>query len=89
MILFIKSIIIGICAILPGISGSVIAVSFGIYEKFIVIVTDNKKIKENKKFIIIVTVGILIGIYVTSYFLLIIFRPIHFFKIFSWTWFSK
>ena len=72
MILFIKSIIIGICAILPGISGSVIAVSFGIYEKFIVIVTDNKKIKENKKFIIIVTVGILIGIYVTSYFLLII-----------------
>ena len=74
MILFIKSIIIGICAILPGISGSVIAVSFGIYEKFIVIVTDHKKIKENKKFIIIVTVGILIGIYVTSYFLLIILQ---------------
>ena len=74
MILFIKSIIIGICAVLPGVSGSVIAVSLGIYEKFIYIISDYKRIKENKKFIFTVLIGIILGIYLTSFFLIFILQ---------------
>ena len=50
MITLLKSFIVGICAILPGISGSVIAVSFGIYEKFIEIINDllNKLSEETQ-----------------------------------------
>ena len=53
MITFIKSFIIGICAILPGVSGSVIAVSLGIYDRFIEVVTNKRKAARNKLFIII------------------------------------
>ena len=72
--LFIKSIIIGICALLPGVSGSVIAVTFGIYDKFISIISDIKKIKENKLFLFIVLIGIFLGIFCTSKLLIIIFK---------------
>ena len=62
MIIFIKSFIIGICAILPGVSGSVIAVSFGIYDKFIDIVSNKNKLKNNLLFIFIVSLGVSLGI---------------------------
>lgn len=67
MILLIKSIVIGICAILPGVSGSVIAVSLGVYEPFINSISD---IKNNKKFLIIAIIGILIGVYSTCFLLI-------------------
>lgn len=74
MITLLKSFIVGICAILPGISGSVIAVSFGIYEKFIEIINDYRKIKTNKLFIILVIIGVLSGVFLTSYLLVYIFK---------------
>lgn len=74
MITFIKSFIIGICAILPGVSGSVIAVSFGIYNRFVEIVTETRKIKTNKLFLFLVITGTLSGIFLTSNLLVYIFR---------------
>lgn len=66
MILLIKSILIGICSLLPGISGSVIAVSFGIYDRFISCIFDYKNIKNNIRYIMIVIIGIITGIIISS-----------------------
>lgn len=74
MITLFKSIIIGICAILPGVSGSVIAVSLGIYNKFIENITDTRRIRENKLFLFLVILGVLIGIFATSNLLVYIFK---------------
>ena len=74
MITFIKSFIIGICAILPGVSGSVIAVSLGIYEKFIDIITNKRKIKENKLFLLIVLFGLFCGVFLTGNIMIYIFK---------------
>lgn len=74
MTTFIKSFIIGICAILPGVSGSVIAVSLGIYEKFIDIFTNKRKLKENKLFITLVIIGIFCGVFLTGNIMIYIFR---------------
>jgi len=74
MIIFIKSFLIGICAILPGVSGSVIAVSFGIYDKFIDIVSNKNKLKNNLLFIFIVSLGVSLGIVFGSNMLLYIFK---------------
>ena len=60
---FIKSIIIGIFAIFPGISGSALAISLNLYEK---IFYSLKNINKNKKFLIIVFLGIILGIIVGS-----------------------
>ena len=74
MITLIKSFIVGICAILPGVSGSVIAVSFGLYEKIFDILSNTRKIKNNKMFLILVLIGVLSGIFLTSNLLIIIFK---------------
>jgi len=63
MNLFLKGFIIGIAKIIPGVSGAMIAVSFGIYDKLINAVTnffDDKK--NNFKFLLIVGSGILLSI---------------------------
>jgi len=63
MKLFLKGFIIGIAKIIPGVSGSMIAVSFNIYDKLINSVTnffDNKK--ENLKFLLIIGTSILLSI---------------------------
>ncbi len=74
IVLIIKSVIVGICAILPGVSGSVIAVSFGIYDKFINIISNKKDIKNNISFLTIVTIGVIIGIILGSNMILNIFK---------------
>ena len=73
MFTLIKSYIIGICAILPGVSGSVIAVSFGIYEKLLNIISE-KKYKDNILFLLLVFIGITSGIFMTSSFIMYIFK---------------
>lgn len=63
MKLFIKSFIIGIAKIIPGVSGAMLAVNFSIYDKLIDSITnffDNKK--ENTKFLLIFGSGILLAI---------------------------
>ena len=74
MITFLKSFIIGICAILPGVSGSVIAVSLGIYDRILEILTDYKKIKKNKIFLLLFFVGLLCGILLTGNLVVYIFK---------------
>lgn len=65
-----KGILIGIGKILPGISGSLIAISVGIYERCIEILSNIKReFMHNIKFIFLLCVGILIGIIVGSKFL--------------------
>lgn len=63
MNLFLKSFIIGIAKIIPGLSGAMLAVSFGLYDKLINAITNffsNKK--ENFKFLLIFGFGVLLAI---------------------------
>ena len=63
MILFIKGFIIGIAKIIPGVSGSMLAVSFSIYDKLIYTVTHFfDDVKSNFKFLFVVGSGILLAI---------------------------
>lgn len=63
MKLFLKGFIIGIAKIIPGVSGAMIAVTFGIYDRLINAISnffDDKK--ENFKFLLIVGSGIFLSI---------------------------
>ncbi|MBP5359013.1 MAG: DUF368 domain-containing protein [Treponema sp.] len=68
---FIKLLLIG-CAVgmgnvIPGVSGSTIAVVFGIYDRFINAITLNfKKLWANKKFVIPMVLGMLLGVLLFS-----------------------
>lgn len=67
MILFIKGLIIGCAAILPGVSGGTLAMTLGIYEKLIKITSnffDN--FKENIKFLMPIIIGGATGIFLLS-----------------------
>ena len=63
MILFIKCFFVGMLAIFPGISGSALAISLNIYEK---IFYSLKNIRYNLEFIIVASVGIILGIIIGS-----------------------
>lgn len=63
MILILKGFIIGIGKIIPGVSGSLIAINLGIYEKAIECITNFfKDIKNNIKYLGLLGVGILLSI---------------------------
>ena len=74
MLTILKGLIIGLGKIIPGVSGSVLALSLGVYEKCIDIISNLKKeLKYNIKFIFLLSIGILTGIVFGSkiiYFLL-------------------
>lgn len=62
---FLVGILIGMGAILPGISSGVLCVAFGLYEKIINSITNFfKDIKQNFKFLFPITIGLLVGIFV-------------------------
>lgn len=63
MITFIKSIIIGIFAIFPGISGSALAISLGLYDRFFISLKD---IRKKYLFLLSIIMGIIIGVLVGS-----------------------
>ena len=63
MILFFKSLIVGIGKVIPGVSGALLAINFGIYEKFLDSVTSFfNNWKQNLKFLLVFCSGILIAI---------------------------
>lgn len=63
IILFLKGIIIGIGQIVPGVSGSMLAITLGIYERGIEIVSNIfKNLKSNIHFILTVGLGIILSI---------------------------
>lgn len=67
MILFIKGLIIGCAAILPGVSGGTLAMTLGIYEKLINIASNFfSNFKENIKFLLPIIIGGLTGIFLLS-----------------------
>jgi len=72
--LFIKGFIIGIGKIIPGISGAMIAVSFGVYDRMIEAITHFfDDTKNNFKFLLVLGMGIVLSIVcfsnIVSYFL--------------------
>lgn len=74
IVLIIKGLIIGLAKVMPGVSGAILAISMGVYDKGINAITrffDN--IKENIKFLFFIGIGIIIAIILGSnivYFLL-------------------
>lgn len=67
MMLFIKAFIIGIAKIIPGVSGAMLAINFKIYEKLIYSLTNFfSKPKENLKFILIFSLGVISSIILFS-----------------------
>ena len=67
LILILKGFILGIANIIPGVSGGTLAITLGIYEKLIDIISNFKeKFKENIKFILLLVLGIVIALLVFS-----------------------
>ena len=80
---FLVSILIGIGIVLPGVSGSAIAILVGIYDKVLIVLNDSG-IKPSKKIIILfpVIIGIMVGVFIFGNILLKM-KPLIFSVIFS------
>ena len=67
IMLLCKGLIIGIAKIIPGVSGAIIAMSFGVYERLVSIMSKPTKIRLNDlKFLFFLLVGAAIGVGVIS-----------------------
>ncbi|MCI8498938.1 MAG: DUF368 domain-containing protein [Bacilli bacterium] len=64
--LFLEGFIVGLGKIIPGVSGSVMAICFGIYERIVSSISNFKEFKNNYKFMAIVGSGIFLAILVGS-----------------------
>ena len=65
LILLFQSILIGIASIMPGVSGSVLALTFGIYDRVLSIIK-TAKYKENFIYLLIIFIGVILGIIIFS-----------------------
>jgi len=67
MILFLKSFIIGIGKIIPGVSGAMLAINFNIYERALDAITNFfSDWKQNLKFILIFSLGVILAMVACS-----------------------
>ena len=67
IMVILKGFVLGIANIIPGVSGGTLAITLGIYEKLIDIISDfRKKIKDNIKFIMLLLLGVAIGLLLFS-----------------------
>ena len=67
MLLFVKSFIVGIGKIIPGVSGAMLAINFGIYEKLLDSLTNFfSNWKDNLKLIITFCMGLFLAIILCS-----------------------
>lgn len=67
IILIFKGIIIGVGKIIPGVSGAMLAIFMGVYEKGLNIVSNIFKLKKKDlSFVVPIGIGILIGIFLFS-----------------------
>ena len=63
LILMCKGFIIGIAKIIPGVSGAIIAISFGVYERLVSIMSKPLQIKlKDLKFLFFLLLGAALGI---------------------------
>lgn len=63
---FLQGFIIGLGKIIPGVSGSVMAVCFGIYERIIASLSDLTTLKRDHRFMTILSLGLLFAIVLGS-----------------------
>ncbi len=67
LMLLCKGFIIGVAKIIPGVSGAVIAMSFGVYERLVNIMSKPTKIRINDvKFLILLGIGAALGVCMLS-----------------------
>ncbi len=72
--LFVKGFIIGLGKIIPGVSGALLAINFGIYDKLLMTITNFfDHPKDNIKFLLQVSSGILLAIILGSKLILLLF----------------
>jgi len=61
--LIIKGFVIGIAKIIPGVSGAILAISFGVYERLLLILSNLRKITiSDLKFLLFLLIGACLGI---------------------------
>ena len=61
--LILKGFIIGIAKIMPGVSGAILSISFGVYERILYIISRPFKIKfDDLKFLFFLVIGAVLGI---------------------------
>ena len=70
---FLSGILIGTCMILPGVSGSVVAIMLGIYEEVIFLLNSKETNILKIKKVFPLTVGILIGVFIFGKILLVFY----------------
>lgn len=64
---FLVGFLIGVAFVLPGISGAVIAVVFGIYERMLHVISDlRRNLRRELKFVIILALGLVVGVILFS-----------------------
>lgn len=81
--LFIKGIFIGIAKIIPGFSGAVLAISFGIYEKAIYKISNFfKNVKDNVYYLTVLLLGIVLGIIFGAFIIKYLYTNMFYFTIF-------
>lgn len=66
LILFIQGFLIGVGNVIPGVSGSVLAIIFGLYEKMVASISSIKEFKKNLIFLCILGSGISLAIILGS-----------------------
>ncbi|MCR5189492.1 MAG: DUF368 domain-containing protein [Treponema sp.] len=64
---FLKGIIVGMCNVIPGVSGGTVIVIFDIYDEFLSILSLNlKKTIKNWRFVVPILLGMLVGVLIFS-----------------------
>lgn len=71
--LFLSGILIGTCMILPGVSGSVIAIMLGVYERVIILLNSRNSIYNKIMELFPIAFGILLGVFIFGKVLLIFY----------------
>lgn len=79
---FLSGILIGTCMILPGVSGSVVAIMLGIYEEVIFLVNDNCKNIVKIKKLMPLCMGIIIGVFIFGKILLAFYKNYSFYMMY-------
>lgn len=83
MFTFLKGILIGIGKVIPGVSGSLIAISLGVYEKCIDIISNFfTEIKYNFRFLFLLGLGILTSIILGSNIIYLLINNCYFITMF-------
>ena len=82
LILFFKGLIIGIGKVIPGVSGSLLAISLGVYEEILFRIQNFfKSFKENVRFLFPLGIGILVAVLLGSKVLLYFFETFYIYTV--------